>query len=82
MKSNIIDINGTKVIVCGANGRKLPESDIQALREFIEYRKKRSLARKSKKKIEFNSMPTRNDDPIYGKESVCGEIIKTEGGEK
>lgn len=76
MTNNIIDINGTKVIVCGANGKKLPESDMQALREFIEYRKKRSLIRKSKKKVEFNSMPTRNDDPIYGQESVCGNSIE------
>lgn len=47
-ESKIIDIEGTKIMVCGEVGHGLPESDMQALREFIQYRKQRALKKKTK----------------------------------
>lgn len=38
---NVIELDGVKMMVCGAVS-ELPESDIQALREFIQYRKNRN----------------------------------------
>ena len=50
MNNNTIEIDGVKVMVCGDGVDQLPESDIQALREFIQYRKNRN-----KKKIKAES---------------------------
>jgi len=62
-ENKVIDIDGVKVMVCGDDGQELPESDIEALREFIQFRKARK--RNETRKAEVRKIANKLNDLGY-----------------